>query len=83
MSEARIRGRPTGGPLQISEVLVAALPEEGSANKFAKLLGVAYPTLRMWVLAEDAPAVRKPNGRFILTKAVFVPWLRKNGRVSP
>jgi hypothetical protein len=57
------------------------LPEEGSANQFAMLLGIAYPTIRMWVLAEGAPAIKKANGRFVLAREAFIAWLREKRRI--
>lgn len=81
-NEVRKAGRPVDGPLQISAALVGLLPAVGSANEYASILGVSYPTIRNWIAIDGAPGFKKPNGRYILRRDEFIAWLKEKGRVS-
>lgn len=74
-------GRPVGGNAKVSLQRVALLPERGSCNEFAKLLGLSATTLRQWCLLHKLPNLLV-RGVFIIERERFRDWLIETERVE-
>jgi excisionase family DNA binding protein len=72
--------RPVGGSVKISLDRVALVPERGTANEIAKIIGVSATTLRQWCLIGKLP--NTVVGRvYMIEKKELEQWLIATGRV--
>lgn len=61
------------------------LPLVGSMSAVARALRVPVPTVRRWILDQDAPAAVskiESNSKYVIKKERLIAWLKKMGRVK-
>lgn len=61
------------------------LPATGSMSAVARALRVPVPTVRRWILDQDAPAMVSKidsNNKYAIKKDRLIAWLKKMGRVK-
>lgn len=78
-------GRPFGKRLDLDPNRVAMLPEFGSMNAFATVLGVGNSTVNKWRLLEGMPVEKDDYDRrlyFTVYRDPFIEWAKRTGRIK-
>ena len=61
------------------------LPKAGSMSAVARVLGVPVPTVRRWILDQNAPAlvqIVNKNSNYVIKKVALIKWLKETNRVK-
>lgn len=71
--------------LSFSFKQVNKLPKSGSMSAVARVLGVPVPTVRRWIVDQNAPATKQlieKNTSYIITKTALIAWLKETKRIK-
>lgn len=64
---------------------VNKLPKTGSMSAVARVLGIPVPTVRRWIVDQNAPATRQKvekNSSYIILKTALIQWLKETKRIK-
>lgn len=71
--------------LSFSFKQVSKLPKSGSMSAVARVLGVPVPTVRRWIVDQNAPAQQtkiEKNVAYVITKVALIAWLKETNRIK-